>query len=60
MAPPLEKHRIADQLEPRRELQSRLLEHLLQLVRRHVPRVAHFVGVDIQIDVRLDEQNVVN
>lgn len=60
MAPPFEQHRVADQLEPRRELQSWLLEHLLQLVRRHIPRVAHFVGVHVQLDVRLDEQNVVN
>lgn len=32
VAPPLEQHRVADQLEPRRKLQSWLLEHLLQLI----------------------------
>lgn len=60
MAPPLEQHRVADELKPRCELQAGLFEHLLELVGRDILGVADFVGVDIEIDVRLDEKNVVD
>ena len=60
MAPPLEQHRVADELEPRRELQARLLEHLLQLVGRHVSRIADFVEVHVEIDIGLDEEDIVD
>jgi len=60
VAPPLVKHALADELEPRRELERRVLEHALQLLLAHIARIPCFVGVHRQIDVRLDEQNVVN
>ena len=58
--PPLEQHRVADQLEPGRELQPRLLEHLLQLVRGDIAGIPHLVGTRVQVDVGLDEENVVH
>ena len=60
MLPPLEEHRVADELEPRRELERRVLELLLELLGRDVLRVPDLVGVDVQVDVRLDEQDVVD
>lgn len=60
MTPPLEQHGIADELEPWRELQLRPPKHLLQLVRGHVAGVSHFVGVDIEVNVRLDEEDIVH
>lgn len=47
LAPPFEQHRVADELEPRREDEPGLLEHLLQFLFRDVFRIAHFVGIDI-------------
>lgn len=60
LAPPFEQHRVANELEPRREDEFRLLEHLLQFVRRHVPRIAHFVRVNVQINIGLDKKNIVD
>ncbi len=37
-----------------------LLEHLLQFVRRHVSRIAHFVWVNVQINIGLDKKNIVD
>jgi hypothetical protein len=47
VAPPLEEHRLADQLEPRCELERLVLEHGLQLVLGHEGAVAGLVGVDV-------------
>lgn len=60
MAPPLEQHRVADELEPRGELEVGLLEHLLQLIGGDVAGVADLVGVDLEVDVGLDEKDVVD
>ena len=60
VTPPLKQHRVADKLEPRRELQPRLLEHLLQLLGGDVFCVAHFVRVLVKIDIGLDEKDVVD
>jgi hypothetical protein len=60
MLPPLEKHRLTDQLEPRRKDEFWVLEHDLQFVGSHVAAVFDFIGVDICIDVGLDEEDVVN
>jgi len=60
LAPPLEQHRVADELEPWREDKPGLLKHLLQFRLRHVLRIAHFVGVDIQIDIGLDKEDIVD
>mgnify|MGYP007054562521 CR=1 FL=1 len=60
VAPPLEQQGVADELEPRRELEVGLREHLLELVRGHVAGVFDLVGVDLEVDVRLDEEDVVD
>lgn len=60
VAPPLEQHGLADELEPGREFQVGLPEHLLELVGGDVFGVAHLVRVDVEIDIRLDEEDVVN
>lgn len=60
MAPPLEEHRVADQLEPRGKFQIGLVKHLLQLVGRDVSGVAHFVRVDVQISVGFNEKDIVD
>lgn len=60
MAPPLEQHGVADELEPRRELQVWPLEHRLQLGGRNIRGVTDFVGVNVEINVRLDEEDVID
>lgn len=60
MAPPLEEHRVADEFKPRGEFQTGLVKHLLQLVGRHVSRVSHLIRVDIQINIRLNEEYIVD
>lgn len=60
LRPPLEEHRLADELEPGRELQTGVFEELLELLSGDVLRVSHFVLVDVQIDVRLNEEDVVD
>lgn len=60
LAPPLEQHRVADELEPRCEDEPGLLEHLLQFLLGNVFRIAHFIGVDIQIDIGLDKEDIVD
>lgn len=47
MTPPLKQHGIADQLEPRGEFQTGLLEHSLQLISRHIGGVADLVGARV-------------
>lgn len=60
VAPPFKQHRVANELEPRRELQTGLLEHRLQVLGRHEPGVADFIHVGIQIDICLDEEDIVD
>lgn len=60
MAPPLEQHRVADQLEPGSERETRLLEHGLQLISRDVLGVPHLVRVWLQVNIGLDEKDVVH
>ena len=60
MLPPLEQHRFADELEPRRELELRVLEQGLQLLGRDVFRVLNLVLVDVEVNVGLDEEDVVD
>lgn len=55
VAPPLEEHCLADQLEPRCELERLVLEHGLQLVLSNEGAIASLVGVDVEVDVGLDE-----
>ena len=60
MAPPLEEHCLADQLEPWCELERLVLEHGFQLILGDEGAITDFVGVDVKIDIGLDEENVVN
>ncbi len=58
--PPLKQHRVAYQLEPWCELQAAILEHRLQLVLRDVACVLDFVGVCFVINIRLNNEYVVD
>lgn len=60
MFPPFEKHRIADQLEPGRELRSLVVKHPLQLAFGNISRVFDFVGIRRDVNVGLDEEYVVD
>ena len=60
MIPPLEQHRVADQLEPRCKFQLTILEHGLQFVLRHITCVLHFVRIGFVVDVSLDNEYVVD
>lgn len=58
--PPLEEHRVADKLEPGRELETGVLKQTLEFLGRDILRCLDFVGVNVKIDAGLDEENVVN
>lgn len=58
--PPLEEHRFADQLEPRRKLELGVGKESLELLGRDVFRVLDFVQVGVEVDIGLDEQDIVN
>lgn len=58
--PPVEEQRVANELEPGRELEGRVLEHFLQAVGRDVLGVLHLILAGGEIDVGLDEENVVD
>jgi len=58
--PPLEQHRLADELEPRSELERRVLEQLLELLGRYISRGLDLVLVDVEIDIGLDEEDIIN
>ena len=60
MLPPLEQQRIADQLEPGRELQGRVGEHVAEFLRGDVAGGLDFVGVVGVVDGGFDEKNVIN
>lgn len=59
-SPPLKEHGLADELEPRGELERRVLEHFLELLGRNPTCVADFVQVGIDLGVGLDEKDVIN
>lgn len=60
VTPPLEQHRIANQLEPGSEFEARLGEHLLQFLGADIFRIADFVRVHVQIDICLNEEDIVD
>lgn len=60
MLPPFEEHRLANELEPRRELQSVVLEHRLQFLLRDVGSLLDLIGIDLEVDIGLDEENVID
>ena len=51
---------MANQLEPWRELERGVFKKFIEVIRRDVFCVLDFVGVDVQIDVGLDEEDVVD
>lgn len=51
---------MANELEPRGELEGRFVEHSLQAVGSDVSSIADFVEVGLEVDVCLDEENVVD
>jgi hypothetical protein len=60
MVPPLIEHAFADQLKPGRKLERIVFEHGPEVVLRNEPRVTDFVGVNVEVHVSLDEENVVD
>jgi hypothetical protein len=60
VTPPLEQHGIADQLEPRGELEIGLSKHLPEFVRSDISGILDFPGVQVEINVCLDEKDIVN
>ena len=58
--PPCEQERIANELEPRCELQLRIFEHRLQTISSNVSSVADFVQVGLEVNICLDEENVID
>ena len=58
--PPLEEHRVADELEPGGELEAGVLEQLLQLVSSEILCRLDLVHVGVKVNVGLDEENVVD
>lgn len=58
--PPLKQHRLANKLEPGRELEARVFEELLKLIGRNVLGVANLVEVGVKIDIGLDEKDVID
>jgi hypothetical protein len=60
VSPPLKQHRVANELEPRGEFQAGVVELLLEDIGRNVLRGLDLVGVRVEIDVGLDEEDVVD
>jgi hypothetical protein len=60
MLPPLKEHRLANQLEPRSELQRIIGEHGLELAFRDVFGVLDLVGTGLEVNVGFDEEDVVD
>lgn len=60
VSPPLKQHRVADELEPRGELELGVLELGLELLGGDVLGGLDLIRVDLEIDIRLDEEDVVN
>ena len=58
--PPVKQHRVADELEPGRELESGIVEQRLELVGRDVFSILNLVLVDCETDVGLDEEDIIN
>lgn len=59
-SPPFKEHALADKLEPGGKLEGVVLEHGLEVGFGDVFGGLDFVGVDIEVDVGLDEEDVIN
>jgi hypothetical protein len=51
---------MADEFEPRGELQGWVVEHRFQTISGHIFRVADFVQVWLEVDICFDEKDVVD
>lgn len=60
MIPPFEKHALANELEPRCELEGFVLKHSFEVLLGDPARVSHFVRVNVEIYVGLDEEDVID
>ena len=58
--PPFEQHRVANQLEPRSELQAVVLEHGLEGVLRHILCVLHLIRIGFVIDIGFDDEYIID
>ncbi len=58
--PPLEKQRVANELEPRSEFQRAIAKHGLKLRGGNVSCVLDLIQIWLEVDIRLYEENVVN
>ena len=58
--PPFEKHGVADQFEPRSELEAAVLEHGLELILAHVLRILDFIRIGLVVDVGFDNEYIVD
>ena len=60
MFPPFEQHRVTNQLEPRSKLETLVLEHLLQIRWCNISCILRLVGVDFDVNIGFDKQNVID
>lgn len=60
VAPPFEEHSLADQLEPRCELERLVLEHGLQLLLSNEAAVTDLIRVNVEVDIGLNKEDVVD
>lgn len=58
--PPLEEHALANELEPWGEEERVVFEHDLEVLLGDVFGGLDFVGVHVEVNVGLDEEDVVN
>lgn len=58
--PPLKQHRVADELEPGGELEGRVLELLLQLLRADILGRLNFIDVGVEVNVGFDKQDIID
>ena len=60
LIPPLEQHRVANQLEPWSKLEAVVLEHGLEVVLRHILCVLHLIRIGFVIDVGFDDEYIID
>ena len=60
MLPPFEEERVTNELEPRGKLECWILKHLLQTIGSHVAGVLCLVGIGLEVNVGLDEEDVID
>jgi len=58
--PPFEKHSVTNELEPRRKLETRVIEHGFEVIRGNILCVLDFIWVGVECNICLNEQDVVD